>query len=84
MVADLSLLAAPLFGPGVMRAIQGKSWAEPLPRPTIFRDSSARDKKVLKPDADAEGFHLLLEGVHITPCPAYTPPGSNFPVTRMT
>ncbi len=79
MVADLSLFAAPWFGPGVMRAIQGKNGAEAPPHLTIFRRSSTLDKKVLKPCADGEGFHLLHEAVHITPCAAYTPPRNEFP-----
>jgi hypothetical protein len=79
MVADLSLSATPWFGPGVMRAIQGENGAAGLTRLTIFRRRGARQKKVLKPHADGEGFHLLYEGVHLNPRFALYSAGTNFP-----
>ncbi|MBI5318300.1 hypothetical protein [Bradyrhizobium sp.] len=81
MVADLSLSATPWLGPGVMKVIKGENGAEPQIRPTIFRGRGAREKKVLEPSADGEGFHLLPEGIHLNPRQAYTPSGQNFPVT---
>jgi len=65
MVADLSLCAAPWFGSGVMRAIQGENGADALTLQLIFRRRGAPQKKVLKPCADGEGFHLLHEGIHL-------------------
>jgi hypothetical protein len=67
-----------------MGVIKGENGAEGLTRRTIFRRSGAYQKKVLKPYLCGEGFHLLHEGVPLNPRPAYTLPGQNFPVTRMT
>jgi hypothetical protein len=47
-----------LARPGVMGAISGKSGAEGLSDRRFFRRTGAHQKKVLKPGASGEGFHL--------------------------